>query len=231
MFDRRIPSTIRSALIAAIALLAISAGSVAADTTPAIGGTFTQHGTSADVFASTCEPGAADTTTCIEQGISAFTGKMTESVSGTRFRNQICVHRATYSYDGTGELVGEPTFEFGCVVDRPAGVVTIGKDLSSVTLATTTIEVSELVCDEFACEPGPSRDVTVRGTWTGVGPITASRSHSSFDDGTCRSRDSGKGSYRSASFVGTLDGQEVGDDPQAWITSGRFSYRTRCLEG
>jgi hypothetical protein len=120
--------------------------------------------------------------------------------------------------------------EFGCVVDRPAGTLTIGKNLSSVTLATTTIEVAELVCDEFACEPGPSRDVTVRGTWTGVGPITASRSHSSFDDGTCRSRDSGKGSFRSAAFAGTLDGLAVGDDPHAGIASGRFSFRTRCVE-
>jgi hypothetical protein len=231
MFHGRTRSTIRSALIAAIALLAISAGSVAADTTPAIGGTFTQNGTSADVFSSTCEPGPGDTTTCLEQGISAFTGKMTESVSGTRFRNQVCVHRATYTYDGTGGLVGEPTFEFGCVVDRPAVVVTVEKNLSSVTLASTTVEVSELACDEFACEPGPSRDVTVLGTWTGVGPITVSKSHSSFDDGTCRSRDSGKGSFRSASFAGTLDGQEVGDEVQAGIADGRFSYRTRCVEG
>jgi hypothetical protein len=211
--------------------LAISAGSVAADTTPAIGGTFTQHGTSADVFSSTCRPGPADTTACIEQGISAFTGKMTESVSGTRFRNQICVHRATFAYDEAGDLVGEPVFEFGCVVDRPAGTLTIGKNLSSVTLATTTIEVSELVCDEFACAPGPSRGVTVRGTWTGVGSITVSRSHSSFDDGTCRSSDSSKGSFRSASFEGTLDGLAIGDDVQAGIAGGRFSYRTRCVEG
>ncbi len=116
------------------------------------------------------------------------------------------------------------------MVDRPAGTLTIGKNLSSVTLATTTIEVAELVCDEFACEPGPSRDVTVRGTWTGVGPITASRSHSYFDDGTCRSRDSGKGSFRSAAFAGTLDGLAVGDDPHAGIASGRFSFRTRCVE-
>ena len=63
MFQRRTRSAVRSALIAALALLAISAGSVAADTTPAIGGTFTQNGTSADVFASACEPGAGDTTT------------------------------------------------------------------------------------------------------------------------------------------------------------------------
>jgi hypothetical protein len=231
MFRSHPRAVIRSALIAVVALLSISAGSVAADTTPAIGGTFTQNGTSADVFSATCQPGPGDTTACLEQGISAFTGKMTESVSGTRFRNQICVHRATSIYDEAGDLVSEPTFEFGCVVDRPASTVTIGKNLSSVTLATTTVEVAEFVCDEFACAPGPSRDVTVRGTWTGIGPITASRSHSSFDDGTCRSRDSGKGSFRSASFVGAIDGQAIGHDVEAGIASGRFSYRSRCVEG
>jgi hypothetical protein len=103
MSHRRTRSPIGSALIAALSLLTIPVGSVAADTTPAIVGTSTQNGTTADVFSSACERGAADTTTCVEQGISAFTGRMAESLSSTRFRDQICVHRATYTFDETGD--------------------------------------------------------------------------------------------------------------------------------
>ena len=227
----RTRSTIGSLLIAVAALLAFSAGSVAADTAPGVGGTFTQNGTSADLFTSVCSPNGDDTTTCSEQGLSVFTGKMNESVSGARHGNQVCVYIGAFTYDDlTGEPVGDPVFESGCSVDLPAGTVTIGKNLSSVRLATTTVDVHDFICDEIACEPGPSRDVTVAGTWTGVGPIYTSKYRSTFDDGACRSHESGKGSNRAASFTGVIDGHGFGDDVQASIASGRFSYRSRCIE-
>jgi hypothetical protein len=227
----RTRSTIGSLLIAIAALLALSAGSVAADTAPGRDGTFTQNGTSADVFTSTCSPNGDDTTTCSEQGLSVFTGKMTDSVSGARHRNQVCVYASTYTYDDvTGDPSGDPVFESGCSVDLPAGTVSVGKSLSSVRLATTTVDVHEFVCDEVACEPGPGREVTVAGTWTGVGPTITSKYRSTFDDGTCRFDESGKVSNRSASFAGAIDGDGLGADVQASIASGRFSYRSRCIE-
>src|SRR5688572_15095614 len=91
-------STLLSMVMATAALLVPSAGSVAADTAPSAAGTFTQNGTSADVFTSTCTPDADDTTTCSEQGISVFTGKMTEPVTGARHGNQVCVYASTYTY-------------------------------------------------------------------------------------------------------------------------------------
>ena len=156
---------------------------------------------------------------------------MSDSFSGVSHRNQVCAYVSTYTFDdATGEYVGDPVFESGCEVDLPNGTLRIGKDLTSVTLATTTISIQQYICDEFACEPGASRDITVLGSWTGVGSTYFSKFRSSSDDGTCRRNESGKGSSRDASFVGTVDGLTLGGEPYASITSGKFTFRSRCIE-
>ena len=232
MFHRSSPRFRIAGIAAAVlALLVLSAGSVAADTTPPPNGTFTQNGTSADASSWSCTPNGDDTTTCTDLGLSVFAGKMSDSFSGVSHRNQVCAYLSTYTVDdATGEYVGDPVFESGCAVDLPNGTVGVGKNLTSVTLATTTIEVHEYICDEFTCEPGSSRDVTVVGTWTGVGSTYSWKHHSSSDDGTCRSSDSGKGSSRDASFGGTVDGLSFGVDGYASISNGKFTYRSRCIE-
>lgn len=220
-----------SAAAAVLVLLMLSAGSVAADTAPPSGGTFTQNGTSADVFGGRCTPNGDDTTTCSDLGLSVFVGRMTDSASRVTHGNQVCAYLSTYTLDDvTGDLVGDPVFESGCAVDLPNGTLRIGKGLTTVSLATTTVEVYEYNCDELGCEPGPSRDVAVVGSWTGFGPTYYSKFRSFSDDGTCRSSDSGKGSRRDASFVGTVDGLSVGGDSYASISNGRFTYRSRCIE-
>ena len=161
-----------------VSLLALSAGSVAADTTPPVDGTFTQNGTSADAYGGGCTSNGDDTTTCIDLGLSVFAGKMSDSFSGVSHRNQICASVSTYTFDdATGEYVGDPLFESGCEVDLPNGTLRVGKDLTSVTLATTTISIQQYICDEFACEAGASRDITVLGSWTGVGSTSPSSAH------------------------------------------------------
>ena len=231
MFRSRTRSRLGAVLIAVAALLMLSAGSVAADTAPGGGGTFTQNGTTGDVWSASCTPNGDDTTTCEERGLSVFTGRMSDSISHATHRNQVCVYLSTYTADdATGELVGDPVFESGCAVDLAASTVTVGKNLTSVRLAATTIEVNQFVCDKEACEPGPSRDVRVVGTWTGFGPTYTSKYRSSTDDGVCRSLESGKGSSREASFAGSVDGTTFHGETYASIASGKFTFRSRCIE-
>jgi hypothetical protein len=216
---------------AVLTLMVLSAGTAAADTAPPASGAFTQNGTSANVYSSSCTPNGDDTTTCADLGLSVFAGKMTDSLSGVSHANQVCANLGTYTFDdASGELVGDPIFEWGCEVDLPKGTILVGKNLSSVKLAATTIEVHEYVCDEYTCEPVTSRDIAAGGTWTGVGPTYATKYRSSSDDETCRYNDSGKGVNREATFVGTIDGQSPGGDVWASIATGKFSYRSRCIE-
>jgi hypothetical protein len=216
---------------AVLALMVLSAGTAAADTAPPASGTFTQNGTSAEVYSSSCTPNGDDTTTCSDLGLFVFAGKMTDSFSGVSHGNQVCANLGTYTFDdASGELVGDPVFESGCEVDLPKGTILVGKNLSSVKLATTTIEVHEYVCDEYTCEPVTSRDIAAGGTWTGVGPTYATKYRSSQDDGTCRYNDSGKGNRRDATFAGTIDGQSPSGDVWASIANGKFTYRSRCIE-
>jgi hypothetical protein len=216
---------------ALLALLILSAGSVAASTSPSGDGTYTEMGTRADVYSGGCTPNGDDTTTCSDIGLSVFVGRMSDSFSGVIHGDQVCASVSSYTIDDvTGEQVGDGTYESGCRVDLPNGAIAVGKNLSSVKLSTTTVEIAQYICDEYTCEPGSSRDISVGGTWTGVGSIYQSKSHSSGDDGTCRTNESGRGSNREASFVGTIDTVAVGSDSFAWLGNGKYTYRSRCTE-
>ena len=232
MFQRSRPR-FRSALTSAavIALLVLSTGSVAA-ATPAPGGdaTFSQNGKGADASSVGCVSNGDGTSTCSDVGISAFVGKMSDSVSGVIHDNQVCVWMDRYTaIDATGALVGDPVSEAGCKADLPNGTIVFGSKLTAVTLATTTISIQQMACVDKVCVPGSSRDVTVAGTWTGVGPISYSKYRRVSDDGTCRYDEAGKGYLRQASFSGTLDGQSLSLD-YASITDGKSTYRSRCSE-
>jgi hypothetical protein len=215
--------------VAVIAILVLSAGSAAADTNPGLG-TFTQNGKTADVYSGGCDSNGNGTSTCWDAGLSIFAGKMSDSFSGVSHANQVCANVDSYTVDdATGDYIGEPVFESGCTVDLPNGSLTFGRNLASATLATTTISIQQYVCDEYTCVPGSSRDVTVSGAWTGTGPTYFQKYRSSSDDGTCRFNDSGKGSFRDASFSGTIAGNSL-DDAYGSISDGKFTYRSRCSE-
>lgn len=216
---------------AVIALLVLSTGSAAADTSPGGDARFSQTGKSADAGSGECISNGDGTTTCSFVGISVFAGKMSDSVSGVTHVNQVCVFSDSFTFsDETGELVGEPLVESGCEVDLPSGRLVFGAKLTTAKLAATTVSVQQFVCDEFSCEPGASRNVTVVGSWTGFGPTMSSKFRSTFDDGMCRYAESGKGSSREASFVGSVDGVSLGADTFASIGEGRFTFRSRCIE-
>lgn len=216
---------------AVIALLVLSTGSAAADTSPGGDARFSQNGKSAEASSGECTSNGDGTTTCSSVGISVFAGKMSDSISGVTHANQVCAFIDNVTFDDeTGEPVGEPIFESGCEVDLPSGRLVFGTKLTTARLATTTVAVQQFVCDEFSCEAGASRNVTVVGTWTAFGPTMSSKFRSTFDDGTCRFAESGRGSNREASFVGSVDGVSLGADTFASINDGRFTFRSRCIE-
>ena len=107
MFHRSIsPTRFGLASAAVIALLVLSAGSVATDTGPGGDGTFTQKGSSADAFAGGCLSNGDDTSTCWDVRLYVFAGKMSDSLSGVTHADQVCVFRDGYTVvDATGELL------------------------------------------------------------------------------------------------------------------------------
>lgn len=221
-----------AATAAVVGLLAVSVGPVAADTTPGGDGSYSQNGSTAELYASSCTDNGDDTMTCSEQEIGIFSGKMTDTVSGVTHASQVCAAVGTYSFDLiTGEYVGEPTFERGCRTDLPNGAIGFGSKLSGATLAATTVTLEQLVCDEYDCVPGASRNVVVAATWTGVGPIQSGKYRASGDDGTCRYSEWSKGTSRSADIIASFDGQPVNGDQGGYLASGRSGFRSRCSEG
>ena len=236
MLDRSVPGAKRALMsVAVIALLVLSTGSAAADTGPAPAADlkFSQNGSSADAGAGGCTSNGDGSSTCWNTSLSVFVGKMSDSLTGVSHLNQICVFSDRYTADDeTGDLIGEPVFESGCVVDLPSGTLRVASDLSSATLLATTISVTELICpDKYTCEEGPSRDVSVAGAWTGSGAINASRYRFSGSDDVCRYDESGKGRSREATFAGTVDGLTISEDAWASLAEGKSTYRSRCDEG
>jgi hypothetical protein len=224
----------RSARIAAgvIAILMLTAGSVAADTGPIGDKSYSQSGLSAHANATPCTE-TGDILTCTDVSVSAFVGKLNDGTNVTH-PNQVCVSIDTWSFDlALGEPVGQPTFEHGCRLDLAKGAVSIDSKLGWASLASTSLTVEQLDCDKETgvCVVLTSRLVTIAGQWTGTGTISASKSRGSGDDGVCRYGGSFKGSGRSASFTGTLGELLVSTDDLGFLSSGRETFRSRCSEG
>jgi hypothetical protein len=227
------PSTPRrlAAVLAVTGLLVLGASSASAATPPPGDKSFSQNGSTAEVDAGGCADDGV-LVTCTERAIQVFVGKMTDGFSGVSHLNQLCVNLGTYAFDSsTGELVGEPVFEHGCVTDLPNGAVKVDSKLVSASVATTSLTVEQESCDKESCTPGPTRTVTVAGSWTGFGPLQTAKSRSRFDDGTCRYDDSFKGSGRSATFDGTLDGTSISTSDLGYLSTGKSTFRSRCSEG
>ncbi|MBA2381477.1 MAG: hypothetical protein H0V73_05130 [Chloroflexi bacterium] len=218
--------------VASACLLAVAAGPVSADTAPGGDATFTQNGTSAQAYAGTCVANGDDTETCINQQISAFAGKLTDSGAGVIHASQVCVDLSSYTYSTvTGDFVGTPIYESGCRVDVPSGALRLDSKLASATLAAVTVSVTGYDCNEYECVPGSSRDVTAAATWTGFGPINQSKDRSTSDDEACRVSSSSKGSVRAASVTGVVDGHALDEKAFGELSAGRSSFRSRCVEG
>lgn len=217
------------ATTAIAALLAFSAGSVAAGT-GGVDGTTSSNGKSADVNTFDCASNGDGTTTCTGFSLGIFAGKMTDNVTGVTHSNQVCVYLDSATYDDeTGESIGTPKTESGCAVDLPNDTIKFGSNLSSATLAAVAVSIQQFDCsDKTDCVPGPIRTVAVAGSWVGVGTISSIKYRSTSGDGTCRETDSGKGTGRPADFSGTIDGVTAGVNGYASMSDGKFTYRSRC---
>jgi len=221
-----------AAAAAVVGLLAVSVGPVAADTTPGGDASYSQNGKTAELYAGSCTDNGNDTFTCLEQDVSIFSGKMTDSISGVSHSSQVCASVGTYTVDATtGDYLGDPVYEYGCRVDLASSAIRFGSKLSSASLAATHVTIEQWVCnDEKECVPGASRDVVVAATWTGFGPISSGRYRSSGHDGTCRYSEWFKGSDREADATATFDGQTVSGDTYADLSSGRYGFKSACTE-
>jgi hypothetical protein len=220
-----------AATAAVVGLLAVSVGPVAAATTPGGDASYSQNGSTAELYASSCTDNGNGTMTCSDQEIGIFSGKMTDNVSGVTHTSQLCASVGTYTFDlNTGDYIGEPIFERGCRTDLPSGVIRFGSKLSSATLAATTVTLGQWTCDEYDCYPGASRDVVIAATWAGFGPIQSGKYRSSGNDGTCRYGEWSNGTSRSANITASFDGQAVNTDQGGYLASGRSGFRSRCTE-
>jgi hypothetical protein len=218
-------------ILAIVALLAFSAAPVSADTTPGGDGTYTQSGASAEAWSQECVANDDATTTCSSLGISAFSGRISDSFSGRTHGSQVCASLETFTFDDeTGESVGEPLFENGCLVDLPRGVLAFDRKLTSFSVAPTTLTISQLVCDEETCEIVSARDVVVEGTWTGFGSIQTGKSHSSYGDDLCRYAETSKQTWREADVDASIDAVAFPDEAYGTISNGRSTFRSRCDE-
>jgi hypothetical protein len=216
-----------------LALLVLSTGSAAAATGPGGNASFGQDGKSAEASLNGCISHRHGTTTCTDVEISLFVGTTWDDVNGTIHARNLCLNVYTYTVvDATGAFVGEPTAESGCQGPLPSSALRFGGNLTSVTLATTTVPVGQVVCDKstdpVVCVSGPTHDVKVGGTWTGAGPTLFQDVRSVVDDGTCRVTQSEKSHTRGAAFVGTFNGSRLSSDA-AQISDGRTSFLSRCI--
>lgn len=217
--------------IAVVSMIAVSAGPVAADTTPPGDATYSQNGSTAEMFATACTSNGDDTQTCTDQQIYVFAGKMSDNVTGVTHASQLCAAVSHYTVSElTGEFVGTPSFERGCRVDLPAGAIKVDGKLQSASLAPTTVTVEDLACEKFACDPGSTRDIVVSAGWTGFGPLQTSKGRNAWDDGTCRTHEAFKGSNRQADVTGSVDGHDLAADRFGYISSGKYTFRSSCTE-
>jgi hypothetical protein len=181
--------------------------------------TFKQVGTQAFAGNGVCTD-RRRTTTCSGENLSVFVGQIRESGFPTRKGEQTCYERYSQTFS-------RPTFEiieqhgvFGCTFN--AGTLAIN-DLTSATLAPTVINLTAYQCDASTCTETPAGSITMRGTWAGVGPVSTQKSHSKFGDGSCMQVNVDNGSFRQASFEGTVAA------PDAQMAQGSFTFRTNCM--
>ena len=203
-----------SMVLAILAALLIAAPVAAADPWQ----TFKQSGTNAFASDVVCTENPNRTVTCTGQSINVFAGSTKQSGEPTRNVESVCYSAFTDTFNPrTGE--GESSGVFGCKED--AGTLSID-NLTAITLAPTMIELTAVECDSSGCTESPGGSITVHGTWTGVGPTVTQKSRFMFDDGTCIQVNADRGSFRQATFVGSIAAT------QAMMGEGTFTFRTSC---
>ncbi len=178
---------------------------------------FKEAGTSAFAFNGECTDDANGITTCHSQSIDIFKGTSKHTGDPTFKGQRVCYNESTDVSDRKGLL--ESHASFGCVL---GGKTLTIKNLSSITLRPTAIDLTRVDCDPSTCTESPGGTKTVEGTWTAFGPVIRQSSKFKFDDGTCRQSQADKSRSRQATFVGTISAVD------ARIAKGSFRFKTNC---
>lgn len=228
-----------SALLMAIALLAVTVGVSAAATTPFPQNfSFDERGLSASASWETCsEPDTEGVTRCESVNAVVFDGRQhnrdPEFGHVNASFSYLCVSRYEESFTEEGP-VAPPTNEGGCVID-PA---IVADALDSLEVS-ATLDLVEEVCviidpetGETICEPGVARTVSVDLAFTGIGATVSDRwrTTSTFvvDGVRCHSISAISGTGRDATASMELDGEDLGPSAYAFMTDGRMRYAQRC---
>ena len=138
----------------------------------------------------------------------------------------MCYQKVTATVDtDSGDLL-EGRVSVGCEFD--SGTIRV-RNLSSITLAATTIDLLVIECDETGCsdEIGAGQ-ATLKAKWTGTGRATPSRERFRIDDGTCIEVEATQARVREATFNGTANGAAITADV-ALVGAGTFRFRSSCL--
>ncbi len=209
-------------IVAALVALILMTGPVSAAPLQFV---FREAGTSAyaEVDAS-CSDNADGTTTCEGTVIDVFEGRSKERGSSTIHSERACYSQLSGTFDTeTGEPI-DLSGVVGCAFD--SGTISI-RNLRSITLAATEIELIEVHCDADECTEDAAGSIVVRGKFTGQGPVGRDRSKFRLDDGTCILADSSQGRFRGASFSGAVDGVPL-TSAIAAMGAGTFRLRISC---
>jgi hypothetical protein len=209
-------------IVAALAMLIVMTGPVSAAPWQFV---FREAGTSAYVEAdASCSDNGDGTTTCGGTVLDVFEGRSKERGTSTVHSERACYSRLSGTFDTeTGEPI-ELSGVVGCAFD--SGTISI-KNLRSITLAATEIDLIAVHCDLDSCTEDVGGSVVIKGKFTGVGPIGRDRSKFRLDDGTCILADSSQGRFRGATFTGRVDGVPL-TSAIAAMGAGMFRLRISC---
>ena len=209
-------------IVAALVALIVMTGPVSAAPWQFV---FRETGTSAYAEAGgTCTDNGDGTTTCDGTVIDVFEGRSKERGTSTIHYERACYSQLSGTFDiETGEPI-ELSGVVGCAFD--SRTISI-KNLRSITLAATEIELVAIHCDADSCTEDAAGSIVVRGKFTGEGPVGRDRSKFRLDDGTCILADSSQGRFRGASFSGAVDGVPLTSAVGA-MGAGTFRLRLSC---
>ena len=218
MVSRRRLGPIGAALVA----LVVVAGPVSAAPWQFV---FREAGTSAYAESdASCTDNGDGTATCSGTVIDVFEGRSKERGTSTLHSERACYSRLSGTFDmETGEPI-ELSGVGGCAFD--SRTITI-RNLRSITLAATEIELVAIQCNADSCTEDPAGSIVVRGKFSGEGPVSRDRSKFRLDDGTCILADSSQGRFRGASFTGNVGGTPV-TSATAAMGTGMFRLRISC---
>jgi hypothetical protein len=156
-------------------------------------------------------------TTCTQTSLAVF------ATDGTA---QTCLSIVTYEINRQGEFTTTGV-KTGCGTVPSGNFVMDTKNLTSATLASTTITLQILSCNQNGCQPtDKTEEATVAATFTGTGAVSTFRSNGKQEFGNCTYYFGGKGSSRAADASVSINGEPL--DPPAMLFASTSKFKVIC---